>query len=239
LFGFGIVRPISGHCCLANSTRLMGSTVVHKFNPTQRPAYHAASLNNGTVTQSRTHPTLASEPIVAKLAPSSSPISLQSIERRILLIRGLKVMLDSDLANLYQVPTKRLNESVRRNISRFPDDFAFELSPDEVVSLRSQFATSNAGRGGSRYAPYVFTEHGVAMLSSVLRSERAVHVNIAIMRAFSRLRELLATHADLARKLDDLEQRYDRQFRVVFDAIRELMGSPSEHPTKEIGFRQS
>src|SRR5665213_1345667 len=150
----------------------MGSTVVHKFNPTQRPAYHAASLNNGTVTQSRTHPTLASEPIVAKLAPSSSPISLQSIERRILLIRGLKVMLDSDLADLYQVPTKRLNESVRRNISRFPDDFAFELSPDEVVSLRSQFATSNAGRGGSRYAPYVFTEHGVAMRSSVLRSVR-------------------------------------------------------------------
>lgn len=164
------------------------------------------------------------------------PLSPELIERRILLVRGYKVMLDSDLAELYEVETKVLNQAVRRNLGRFPDDFMFELTVEEAESLRSQIVTSNTGRGGRRYNPYVFTEHGVAMLSSVLRSERAVQVNIAIMRAFSRLRELLATHADLARKLEELEGKYDRQFKVVFDAIRELMGPPPELSTKKIGF---
>lgn len=158
------------------------------------------------------------------------------IERRIFLVRGHKVMLDSDLAELYEVPTKRLNEAVRRNRDRFPEDFMLELTAEEAESLRSQFATSNVGRGGRRYAPYVFTEQGVAMLSSVLRSERAVQVNIAIMRAFVRLRELLSTHADLARKLEDLERKYDRQFKAVFDAIRELMRPEPLPEKRRIGF---
>lgn len=146
-------------------------------------------------------------------------------------------MLDSDLASLYDVPTGRLNEQVRRNPDRFPDDFMFELTADETASLISQIAISSSTHGGRRKPALVFTEHGVAMLSSVLRSERAVQVNIAIMRTFSRLRELLATHTDLARKLDDLEQKYDHQFKVVFDALRELMSPPAEPPKKEIGFR--
>jgi ORF6N domain len=132
-------------------------------------------------------------------------------------------MVDADLAILDGVSTKRLNEQVRRNRSRFPDDFMFQLSEKEVRSLRSQFATSKQGRGGRRYAPLVFTEQGIAMLSTVLNSERAIQVNIEIMRAFVRLREMIATHKDLARKLEALEKRYDAQFKVVFDAIRELM----------------
>jgi ORF6N domain len=132
-------------------------------------------------------------------------------------------MVDADLAILYGVSTKRLNEQVRRNRSRFPDDFMFQLSKKEGRSLRSQFATSKQGRGGRRYAPLVFTEQGIAMLSTVLNSERAIQVNIEIMRAFVRLREMIATHKDLARKLEALEKRYDAQFKVVFDAIRELM----------------
>jgi hypothetical protein len=152
----------------------------------------------------------------------------ERIERSILLIRGHKVMLDADLAVLYGVSTKRLNEQVRRNRSRFPDDFMFQLSGKEVRSLRSQFATSKQGRGGRRYAPLVFTEQGIAMLSTVLNSERAIQVNIEIMRAFVRLREMIATHKDLARKLEALEKRYDAQFKVVFDAIRELMAPPGQ-----------
>jgi hypothetical protein len=157
------------------------------------------------------------------------------IERSILLIRGHKVMLDSDLAELYGVTTKRLNEQVRRNLSRFPEDFMFQLTELETQLLRSQIATSKEGRGGRRYLPYAFTEQGVAMLSSVLNSERAVQVNIEIMRAFVRLRRILASHADLARKLDALEKKYDAQFRVVFDAIRELM-KPPESKKRPIGF---
>jgi ORF6N domain-containing protein len=144
-------------------------------------------------------------------------------------------MLDADLAILYGVSTKRLNEQVRRNRSRFPDDFMFQLTREEVRSLRSQIATSKQGRGGRRYAPLVFTEQGIAMLSTVLNSERAIQVNIEIMRAFVRLRELVATHKDLARKLEALEKRYDAQFRVVFDAIRELM-KPPESKKRKIGF---
>jgi ORF6N domain len=167
----------------------------------------------------------------------SMPLSTATIERRILLVRGQKVMLDSDLAGLYGVSTKRLNEQVRRNIRRFPADFMFQLSPDEAAALRSQNATLEAGRGKYRkYLPFVFTEQGVAMLSSVLKSERAVRVNIEIMRAFVRLRELIATNRDLARRLDHLEKRYNAQFKGVFDAIRQLM-APPEKSRRSIGFR--
>jgi len=144
-------------------------------------------------------------------------------------------MLDADLAGLYGVTTKRLNERVRRNRSRFPDDFMFQLTAEEVLSLRSQIATSKQGRGGRRYAPLVFTEQGIAMLSTVLNSERAIQVNIEIMRAFVRLREMIATHRDLAPKLETLEKKYDAQFKVVFDAIRELM-TPPESKKRKIGF---
>jgi hypothetical protein len=160
----------------------------------------------------------------------------ERIERAILLIRGQKVMLDSDLAALYGVPTRRLNEQVRRNRDRFPSDFMFELTAPETSALRSQIATSNTGRGGRRYAPLAFTEQGVAMLSSVLRSGRAVQVNIEIMRTFVKLRQVLATHKDLARKLEALERKYDTQFRVVFDAIRHLM-APAAPKSRRIGFR--
>jgi len=160
-----------------------------------------------------------------------------NVEGCILSIRGQRVILDSDLAELYGVSTKRLNEQVRRNNGRFPVDFMFQLSPDEATGLRSHFATLDTGRGKYRkYLPYVFTEQGVAMLSSVLNSERAVQVNIAIMRAFVRLRELIATNKDLARHLDELEKKYDTQFKVVFDAIRQLM-APPQKPRRSIGFK--
>jgi phage regulator Rha-like protein len=163
----------------------------------------------------------------------------ETIERRILLVRRQKVMLDSDLAELYGVETSNLNKAVKRNIDRFPTDFMFQLSKQEAERLRFQDGTSNTGRGGRRYLPYVFTEQGVAMLSSVLRSKQAVHVNIAIMRAFVRLRELLATHKELARKLDELERKYDAQFRVVFEAIRQLMAPPTAAEKRRIGFHVS
>jgi len=161
-------------------------------------------------------------------------IPMERVENRIMTIRGHRVMSDADLAELYGVPTKRLNEAVRRNAARFPEDFMFQLTVDEAETLRSQFATSN-GRGGRRYIPYVFTELGVAMLSSVLNSERAVQVNIAIMRAFVRLRKLAASHKDVLRRLDEMEGKVDRQFRVVFDAIRALM-EPPKIPRRRIGF---
>ncbi len=148
-------------------------------------------------------------------------------------------MLDADLAILYRVPTKRLNEAVRRNRSRFPADFMFPLTPDEHSALRSQIATSNATRGGRRYLPYAFTEQGVAMLSSVLRSTRAIAVNVEIMRAFVRLRRLHGEYAELARRLDELEAKYDARFKAVFDAIRELMRpAPLPPPEQPIGFRR-
>lgn len=149
-------------------------------------------------------------------------VSVARIERKILLVRGQKVMLDADLAELYGVTTKALNQAVRRNRDRFPDDFMFRLSPEEESGLRSQNVTSNL-RGGRRYLPYAFTEQGVAMLSSVLRSDRAVQVNVEIMRTFVRLREMLVSHDDLAAELDALERRYDGQFAVVFQALRGLM----------------
>ncbi len=161
-------------------------------------------------------------------------LPMERVEDRILFIRGHRVMLDADLAELYGVPTKRLNEAVRRNAARFPEDFMFQLTADEVEILRSQFATSN-GRGGRRYIPYAFTELGVAMLSSVLNSERAVLVNIAIMRAFVRLREIAASHKDVLRRLEEMEGKYDRQSNVVFDTIRALM-EPPKIPRRRVGF---
>jgi len=156
------------------------------------------------------------------------------IEQLIYLIRGERVMLDQDLADLYQVETKALIQSVNRNLKRFPLDFMFQLSDQEFRALRSQIVTSR-GRGGRRTRPYVFTEHGVAMLSSVLRSERAVEINIQIIRAFIRLRQLIASHAHFAEKLNRLEQKYDVQFKVVFDAIKKLMGETNIPPRRRIG----
>jgi hypothetical protein len=145
-------------------------------------------------------------------------------------------MLDSDLAMLYGVPTRRLNEQVRRNVRRFPADFMFQLTNEEFETLRSQFAISRQTHGGRRYLPLAFTEQGVAMLSSVLRSERAIQVNVEIMRTFVRLRRMALSHADLARRLDALESKYDTQFKEVFDAIRQLMEPPPQPPRPKIGF---
>ena len=181
-------------------------------------------------------------------------VALEQVENLILSIRGQKVMLDADLAALYGVETRALTQAVRRNASRFPEDFAFQLTREEAARLRSQFVISNeagseeetlrfqsgtskTGRGGRRYAPYAFTEQGVAMLSSVLNSPRAVAVNIEIMRAFVQLRALLASNADLSRRLDELEGKYDEQFRVVFKAIRELMAPPPA-PSRRLGFKR-
>ena len=164
-----------------------------------------------------------SRSLVQKNASVALPAAVES---RILLIRGQKVMVDSHLAELYGVPTKRLNEQARRNRKRFPADFMFALTATEAAGLRSQIATSKNERGGRRYAPLVFTEQGVAMLSSVLHSERAIQVNVAIMRAFVKLREVLGAHRDLAQKMEALERKYDTQFHAVFEAIRQLMEPP-------------
>ena len=169
------------------------------------------------------------------MADSSSVVPVERLERTILLIRGHRVMLDSDLAGLYGVETKALVQAVRRNPERFPDDFMFQLTSEEFANLRSQSVTSNPGSGGRRYPPYAFTEQGVAMLSSVLRSGRAVQVNVEVMRAFVRLRALMAGNEELAKRLGELEQRYDSQFSAIFDAIRELMAPPGA-PTRRIGF---
>ena len=162
----------------------------------------------------------------------------QRIERAILLIRGHKVILDADLAVLYAVETRALVQAVKRNMDRFPDDFMFKLSRDEYEALKSQNVIPNPeGRGGRRTTPYAFTEQGIAMLSSVLRSERAVQVNIQIMRTFVSLREMLAENETLSRKLAALERKYDRQLKAVFDAIRELMTPAAPKPRRRIGFR--
>lgn len=164
-------------------------------------------------------------------------ISSENLASPILVIRGQKVMLDSDLAALYGVETKVLNQAVRRNIERFPEDFMFQLTSDEAERLRSQSVTSKSGRGGRRTAPYAFTEQGVAMLSSVLSSPSAIRVNIEIMRAFVRLRQMATSNADLARKLNALERKYDGQFKIVFAAIRELTEPPIKKRSRRIGFR--
>ena len=165
-----------------------------------------------------------------------SLIPVERIAHAILVCRGQKVLLDADLAALYGVDTKALNQAVRRNIARFPPDFMFQLNAREAAILKSQFVTSRS-HGGRRTRPHAFTEQGIAMLSSVLRSRRAVVVNIEIMRAFVRLRGILKTHAELAQKLASLERKYDGKFSVLFEAIRELM-SPAAPPRRRIGFRK-
>ena len=168
------------------------------------------------------------------MTSGKSIVPVERIEGAILLIREHKVILDKDLAMLYGVTTGNLNKAVTRNIDRFPSDFMFRLSKDEFENLRFHFGTSSWG--GTRKPPRAFTEHGVAMLSGVLRSPRAVQVNIEIMRAFVRLRRLLSANKALARKVDELEGKYDAQFKVVFDAIRQLMEPPPESNRKPIGF---
>lgn len=181
---------------------------------------------------------------------STPAVPLDRVEPRILTIRGHRVMIDADLAELYEVETKRINEAVRRNPARFPEDFVFQLTAEESDSLRSQSATLNAasrsqsvtlktGRGQHRkYLPFAFTEQGVAMLSSVLRSERAIDVNVSIMRAFVAIRRAAASHVALSRRLDELERKHaghDDKFRIVFTAIRELM-EPPKKARRKIGF---
>jgi phage regulator Rha-like protein len=166
----------------------------------------------------------------------TSLIPQETIEGKILLIRSKKIILDSDLAVLYGVETKQLTRQVRRNIERFPDDFMFQLTREEYNELlRCQIGTLKRGQH-SKYLPYAFTEHGILMLSSVLNSKKAIHANIQIMRTFTKLREMLATHKDLQKKIVAMEGKYDKQFKVVFDAIRSLM-TPPEKPKSRIGFR--
>ncbi|HEY4476972.1 MAG TPA: ORF6N domain-containing protein [Candidatus Paceibacterota bacterium] len=168
--------------------------------------------------------------------PRRLVVPLDHIDQAIFLLRGQKIMLDADLANLYGVTTKRLNEQVKRNRARFPVDFMFQLTKGEADILRSQFATSSERHGGRRTLPFAFTEHGAVMLASVLNTTIAVHASIQVVRAFVRLRRLLATNVNLARKLAELENKYDAKFKVVFEAIRRLM-IPPEPKRQPIGFR--
>ena len=163
----------------------------------------------------------------------ASIIPAERIEKAIYILRGQRVMLDEDLAGLYGVTTKRLNEQVKRNSERFPSHFMFQLTAQEFTILRSQFATSRWG--GRRTPPYAFTEHGTVMLASVLSSPTAIQASIAIVQAFVRLRQMLTSHGELARKLSALEKKYDAQFKVVFDAIRQLM-EPPPAKRRSIGF---
>jgi hypothetical protein len=160
-------------------------------------------------------------------------VPLNVIEKKILLIGGLKMMLDSDLAALYGVETKMLVRAVKRNLERFPGDFMVQLTNEEFDNLKYHFGTSRWG--GRRYLPYAFTENGVAMLSSILNSPKAIQVNIQIMRTFTRLREMIASHKDLARKLAEVEKKYDGQFQIVFEAIRQLI-EVEEKPKRKIGY---
>jgi hypothetical protein len=180
---------------------------------------------------------LAAVERMASRTKTTHPVSLMAVERKILLVRGHRVLLDAHLATLYGVETRALVQAVRRNRSRFPPDFMFRLDAEESARLRSQIVISNQ-RGGRRYSPYVFTEQGVAMLSSVLRSPRAIQVNVQIMRAFVRLREMLVAHAELLRKIEAMERKYDARFRAVFEAIRELMTPPAGQPRRQIGFKR-
>ena len=162
-------------------------------------------------------------------------IPAENIASKIFMIRSQKVMIDRDLAELYGVETKQLKRAVKRNIDRFPIDFMFEMTAEELSNWRGQFGTSNSIKMGLRYSPMAFTVQGVAMLSSVLNSKRAIQVNIQIMRTFTRLREMLAGHKDLQKKIEDMEAKYDKQFRVVFEAIK-LLFSEEEKPKQRIGF---
>ena len=181
------------------------------------------------------------KPRPASSATDLLPVPVEVIDRRIYLIRGQKVMLDRDLAALYRVETFNLNKAVKRNLNRFPEDFMFQLSREEAQSLRFQIGMSKpgGGRGGRRYPPYAFTEHGVAMLSSVLNSERAVAMNILIIRAFVKLREILATHQDLARKIEELELRQEVQashIANIYKIVKSLKSRPREPRRHPIGF---
>ncbi|PIP12562.1 MAG: DNA-binding protein [bacterium (Candidatus Stahlbacteria) CG08_land_8_20_14_0_20_40_26] len=167
---------------------------------------------------------------------SQAIVPMERIEKRIYLFRGKKVMLSTDLADLYGVEVRALVQAVKRNIERFPEDFMFQLDEQEYEILKSQIVISSWG-GPRRARPYAFTEQGIAMLSSVLHSKRAIRVNIQIMRAFVKLREMILSHKELAKKLEALEKRYDAQFKVVFDAIRQLM-APPEKPHRKIGFHR-
>ena len=169
--------------------------------------------------------------------PSTTAIlPAPAISQKIYFLRKTRVMLDSDLAHLYGVTTKNLNKAVKRNSDRFPSDFMFQVKEKELQILRFQSGTSSrAVHGGRRYMPYAFTEHGVAMLSSVLHSDRAVQVNIAIMRAFLRIRAMLATHEDLRRKIAEMEKRYDSKFHAVFATLRQMLETPIP-PKRQIGF---
>ena len=160
----------------------------------------------------------------------------ETIESKIFFLRGKRVMLDRDLAILYGVETRALNQAVRRNMRRFPEDFMFQLTKEEMESWKSQIVISNREKMGLRRRPYAFTEQGVAMLSSVLNSDRAIQVNIQIMRTFTKLREMLMAHKDLKKKIEDMEKKYDYQFKIVFDAIKQLLEPPTE-PKGKMGFR--
>ena len=160
----------------------------------------------------------------------------ETIESKIFFLRGKRVMLDRDLAILYGVETRALNQAVRRNMRRFPEDFMFQLTKEEMESWKSQIVISNREKMGLRRRPYAFTEQGVAMLSSVLNSDRAIQVNIQIMRTFTKLREMLMAHKDLKRKIEDMEKKYDYQFKIVFDTIKQLLEPPTE-PKGKMGFR--
>lgn len=165
-----------------------------------------------------------------------SLIPIERIERKIYVIRGERVMLDSDLAEIYGVTTKAFNQAVKRNLKRFPEDFMFQLTNEEFENLRSQFVTSSSGGyGGRRYLPYVFTEHGALMAANILNSDRAVEASVAVVRVFVKLRQLLQSNQELAKKVEALESKYDQNFKIVFDAIRKLM-LPPDKPKKAIGF---
>jgi hypothetical protein len=171
-----------------------------------------------------------------KTTSKTSVIPQEAIESKILFIRGKKVMLDRDLAVLYKVPTKALKQSVKRNIERFPEDFMFQLQKKEFENWRSQIVTSNKDKMGLRYMPYAFTEQGVAMLSSVLHSKRAILVNIQIMRAFVSIKRMVFTYESLKRKIETMEKKYDGQFQIVFTALKKLMEPPPSKPKRRIGF---
>jgi|SRR5215475_2143321 len=171
--------------------------------------------------------------------PKSQSALAVSVESRILLVRNHKVLLDADLAELYGVPVKQLNQQVKRNKERFPADFMFQLTPAEHATLRSQIVTSKPGRGGRRYPPYAFTEHGAIMAATVLNSERAVEMSVFVVRAFVRLREMLANNHELAAKIDELERRldtHDASIQDLIEAIKELM-APDPPTSRRIGFQ--
>jgi len=169
------------------------------------------------------------------MATERAMVPLQRVAMCIHLVRGQRIIVDADLAKIYGVTTKRLNEAVKRNRARFPSDFAFQFTRQELASMRSQIAT--ASKRNVRFLPYAFTEHGAIMAATVLNSPQAVHMSVFVVRAFVKMRDALAGHRDLARKLEELEKKYDNQFSLVFDAVRQLMNPPEPRRRKSIGFQ--